>query len=67
MLNRSLRFRGAYRMLLLVPWAVPVFITALGWRYLYNVPNGFFDQLLRSSAVSTAPRGSATRPGQRWP
>ena len=29
MLNRSLRFRGAYRMLLLVPWAVPVFITAL--------------------------------------
>ena len=51
MLNRSLRFRGAYRMLLLVPWAVPVFITALGWRYLYNVPNGFFDQLLRAIGI----------------
>ena len=52
MLNRTLRFRGTYRMLLLVPWAVPVFITALGWRYLYNVPNGFFDQLLRAIGVN---------------
>ena len=51
MLNRSLRFRGTYRILLLVPWAVPVFITALGWRYLYNVPNGFFDQLLRAIGI----------------
>ena len=51
MLNRSLRFRGTYRVLLLVPWAVPVFITALGWRYLYNVPNGFFDQLLRAIGI----------------
>ena len=51
MLNRTLRFRGLYRMLLLVPWAVPSFITAFAWRYLYNVPNGFFDQVLRAIGV----------------
>lgn len=51
MLNRTLRFRGMYRMLLLVPWAVPTFITALGWRYLFNVPYGFFDQVLRAVGI----------------
>ena len=50
-LNRTLRFRGFYRMLLLVPWAVPSFITALAWRYLFNVPYGFFDQVLRAVGV----------------
>jgi arabinogalactan oligomer/maltooligosaccharide transport system permease protein len=51
LLNRTLRFRGFYRMILLVPWAVPTFISALAWRYLYNVPNGFFDQVLRAIGV----------------
>ncbi|MGH2761485.1 MAG: carbohydrate ABC transporter permease [Thermoleophilaceae bacterium] len=46
-LNRTLRFRGAYRVLLLVPWAVPTFITAFTWRFLFNTPYGFFDQALR--------------------
>jgi arabinogalactan oligomer/maltooligosaccharide transport system permease protein len=51
LLNRTLRFRGFYRMILLVPWAVPTFISALVWRYLYNVPNGFFDQVLRAIGI----------------
>ena len=44
-LNRTLKFRGTYRMLLLVPWAVPSFISAFAWRFMYNNPYGFFDQL----------------------
>ena len=35
-LNRTLRFRGMYRMLLLVPWAVPSFISAFAWRFIFN-------------------------------
>jgi arabinogalactan oligomer / maltooligosaccharide transport system permease protein len=46
MLNREVRFRGIYRMLLMVPWAVPSFISAFSWRFIYNNPYGFLDQLL---------------------
>lgn len=45
LLNRTLRFRGVYRMLLMVPWAVPSFISALAWQYLFNDPYGFFHQV----------------------
>ena len=47
MLNRQLRFRGIYRMLLMVPWAVPSFISAFAWRFIYNNPYGFLDQFLQ--------------------
>lgn len=50
-LNRALRFRGMYRMLLLVPWAVPMFITAFTWRFLFNTPYGLFDQTLRAVGI----------------
>jgi arabinogalactan oligomer/maltooligosaccharide transport system permease protein len=46
-LNRTLRLRGWYRMLLLVPWAVPSFISAFAWRFLFNSPYGFFAQALQ--------------------
>jgi len=46
-LNRQMRFRGAYRVLLMVPWAVPSFISAFAWRFIYNNPYGFLDQLLQ--------------------
>lgn len=48
MLNRTLRFRGIYRMLLMVPWAVPSFISAFSWRFIFNNPYGFLDQLLQT-------------------
>ena len=46
-LNRQIRFRGVYRMLLMVPWAVPSFISAFAWRFIYNNPYGFLDQFLQ--------------------
>ena len=54
-LNRALRFRGIYRMLLMVPWAVPSFISALGWRFIFNNPYGFMSQFLKSLGVSDTP------------
>lgn len=47
LLNRPMRLRGTYRVLLMVPWAVPSFISAFAWRFLFNTPYGFFDQLAR--------------------
>jgi arabinogalactan oligomer / maltooligosaccharide transport system permease protein len=46
MLNRKLRGRTLYRILLLVPWAVPTYVAAFGWRYMYNGDYGLFNQLL---------------------
>jgi arabinogalactan oligomer/maltooligosaccharide transport system permease protein len=55
LMNRTLRFRGFYRLLLLVPWALPTFIAAFSWRYLYNDPYGFFVQALKAIGVADPP------------
>ena len=49
-LNRdNLRLKGLYRVLLVVPWAVPNYITALIWKSMFNpsfgAVNGFLDVL----------------------
>ncbi|MCP9484517.1 MAG: sugar ABC transporter permease [Gaiellaceae bacterium MAG52_C11] len=54
-LNRPMRFRGAYRLLLMVPWAVPTFISAFAWRFIFNNPYGFLDQLLGKLGRAEAP------------
>ena len=49
LLNRSLRFKGVYRTLLILPWAIPQVIAALAWRgefhYEYGFPNIMLQQL----------------------
>ena len=67
-LNRPMRFRGIYRMLLLVPWAVP--IVHLGLRLALHLQQPVRVPRpvpRRSSAGTTRPRSSATRPGRSSP
>lgn len=45
-LNRPLRFRALYRILLLIPWALPAYITASSWRFLFNEQAGPFNLIL---------------------
>lgn len=47
LLNRQVRFRGLYRVLLILPWAVPAFISAFAWRYLLNSDYGIVNAALR--------------------
>ncbi len=42
----SLRFRGLYRVLLIVPWAVPNYITALIWKGMFNTQYGAVNATL---------------------
>ncbi|MFC8454091.1 carbohydrate ABC transporter permease [Kitasatospora sp. NPDC057223] len=44
-LNRDMRARGFYRMLLILPWAVPTFVTIFAWR-LILADDGAVNQLL---------------------
>jgi arabinogalactan oligomer/maltooligosaccharide transport system permease protein len=54
-LNRTLKFRGIYRMLLMVPWAVPSFISAFAFRFIFNNPYGFLDQFLQKLGWDNPP------------
>jgi len=43
-----LKFRGVYRVLLIVPWAVPSYITALIWKGMFNKEFGAVNQALEA-------------------
>jgi arabinogalactan oligomer/maltooligosaccharide transport system permease protein len=51
LLNRPLRFRTGYRVLLILPWAVPPFVSAFIWRYLYNGDYGVLNAMLRAAGA----------------
>jgi arabinogalactan oligomer / maltooligosaccharide transport system permease protein len=46
MLNREFRGRTVYRVLLILPWAVPAFISAFAWRFLFNEDGGLINTAL---------------------
>jgi arabinogalactan oligomer/maltooligosaccharide transport system permease protein len=47
-LNGPVRGKSIYRVLLIIPWAVPAFITALTWRGMFDFELGAVNQLIRS-------------------
>jgi arabinogalactan oligomer / maltooligosaccharide transport system permease protein len=46
LLNRRIRGRGWYRVLLIVPWAVPAFVSAFAWKFIFNERNGLANLVL---------------------
>lgn len=55
LLNAKIKGRTIYRIVLLLPWAVPSYITAFSWRWLFNQDYGFFNQLLHAIGVDPIP------------
>ncbi len=54
LLNRPLlRFKGVYRVLLILPWAVPSYVTALAWKGMFHRQYGAINAIL--VAVGAAP------------
>ena len=47
-----LRFKGIYRMLLIIPWAIPNYITALMWKGMFHQQYGAVNQVLRLIGLS---------------
>src|SRR5260370_3393357 len=43
----AIRFKAFWRVALIVPWAVPSYITALVWKFFFNGEFGTFNQLYR--------------------
>jgi len=51
MLNRQVRGRGLYRVLLILPWAVPAFVSAFAWKFLFNERLGLFNSVLSAAGL----------------
>ncbi len=45
--NRHIKAKGAWRTLLIFPWAVPSYITALIWQFFFRTEQGTINQVLR--------------------
>ena len=48
LLNRKMRFKGIYRTLLVIPWAIPPVIAAMAWRQEFNFTYGYINLLLKA-------------------
>jgi arabinogalactan oligomer / maltooligosaccharide transport system permease protein len=53
LLNRALPGKAIYRVLLILPWAVPQYITALTWRGMFNADTGQINQILTAIGLHT--------------
>ncbi|MQS06859.1 carbohydrate ABC transporter permease [Streptomyces alkaliphilus] len=52
MLNRRVRGRAIYRMALILPWAIPAFVSIFAWRMLFNERNGILNAALEGGGLS---------------
>ncbi|MFF4605355.1 carbohydrate ABC transporter permease [Streptomyces sp. NPDC001339] len=55
MLNRKLRGRTFYRLALILPWAIPAFVSVFTWRMLYNEKHGILNKLLAGGGLDGIP------------
>ncbi|MFF2525720.1 carbohydrate ABC transporter permease [Streptomyces liangshanensis] len=55
LLNRRIAGRSLYRMLLILPWAVPGFVSVFAWRFLYNEDRGLLNKLLAGGGIDAVP------------
>ncbi|MEU0371729.1 sugar ABC transporter permease [Streptomyces sp. NPDC006283] len=55
MLNRRIAGRSFYRMLLILPWAVPGFVSVFAWRFLYDERRGLLNQILAGGGIDALP------------
>ncbi|GAA2748117.1 MULTISPECIES: carbohydrate ABC transporter permease [Kitasatospora] len=53
MLNRKVRGRSVYRTLLILPWAVPAFVSTFSWRFIMNNDRGFLNHALQALGLPT--------------
>ena len=50
-LNQRFRGRTAYRLALLLPWAVPAYITAIAWLFIFNGEYGLLNNVLGAFGI----------------
>lgn len=56
LLNQHFKGRGLLRALVLIPWALPITIDAIMWKWIYNPSYGALNSLLYQTGVITSYR-----------
>jgi ABC-type sugar transport system permease subunit len=51
LLNREFRARGIVRSVFIIPWAIPAFVAALVWSWMFNDQFGILAAMFRSSGL----------------
>ncbi len=51
LLNREVRGRGLYRVLLIIPWATPAIVSAFAWKFIFSERNGLANALLTAVGI----------------
>ena len=64
LLHRPRRGRGLLRAVMLLPWALPTTLMALGWRWILNDPHGPINRLLQGLGLASVP--FLASPGATW-
>lgn len=64
LLHRPLPRRGLVRAVVLLPWALPTTVMALGWRWILNDPFGPLNGLMQ--AMGLRPVGFLSEPAITW-
>lgn len=54
LLHREIRGRGIYRVLLILPWAIPAFVSAFAWKFIFDRDRGIVNAALQSVGVQSA-------------
>jgi multiple sugar transport system permease protein len=55
LLDRSIPGRGVMRVALLIPWAIPIAISARVWELIYNFDYGLLNFLAQASGIAAEP------------
>ena len=55
LLNREIRGRSVFRVLLILPWAMPQYITALTWKGMFNFEYGQVNLILTKLGLDAIP------------
>ena len=55
LLNETLPFRGFLRVVILIPWVIPIAISARVWELIYNFNYGIFNYIIIQLGISDQP------------
>lgn len=55
LLHRQIKGRGVYRVLLILPWAIPAFVSAFAWKFIFDRDRGILNAALQSLQLTDGP------------
>lgn len=54
LLHREIKGRAIYRVLLILPWAIPAFVSAFAWKFIFDRNSGVVNAVLQAIGLQSA-------------